>query len=60
MKEYLIQGLNNGEVEDCLHAYGIESAKDKMQGGWASWFESLILFDISNPMQPVKISTKSR
>ena len=60
MKEYLIQGSNNGLVEDCLHAYGIENAMDKMQGGWASWFESLSLFDITNPMQPVKMSTKSR
>ena len=56
MKEYLIQGVNEGQVEDCLTCNCEDSLKDKLNGSWCSWFEELAIYDITNPVQPIFIN----
>ena len=54
-KEYLIQGINKGEVEDCITAIGEDSLADKLKGSWITWFDSVRVFDISNQLSPILI-----
>jgi len=54
-REYLVQGLNNNIVVDCITTYSIEGARLKSTGGWSTWFESIAVYDISNPSAPIKI-----
>jgi len=55
-KEYLIQGLNKGQVEECLTARGIESAVQMARGNWPTWFDEIRCFDISDPLNPIRIT----
>jgi|TARA_Y100000310_G_scaffold232223_1_gene234975 hypothetical protein len=58
-KEYLIQGTSEGLVTDCLTCYGEESLNEKLNGGWASWFEELAVYDVTNPSAPEFIERKT-
>ena len=53
--EYLIQGFNDGKIDDCLTCYSEKSLSDKLKGSWASWFEELAVYDITQPMNPIFI-----
>jgi len=56
--EYLIQGLEDGIVKDCLTAYGFESMEQKASGNWSTWFEEVAIYDITNPASPVFIQKR--